>query len=59
MNEDKFEFKEIDGWMWIKVDENHMEKLPEEIYDFGEQKIKIPGSATKWLVERLKKNELL
>ena len=52
-----FEFKDIDGWMWVKIDENHMERLPEEIYKFGEHEVRIPGSISKWLQQKLKEDE--
>lgn len=45
----------IDGWLHLKTDEGHLEKLPEEIYDLkGIGKIRIKGSITKWLRNKLK-----
>lgn len=54
-----YEFIEIDGWLWVKLDDDHMERLPKETYTLYGKDITIKGSFSRWVRERLKEKGVI
>ncbi len=54
-----YKFQVIDDWVWIQTDKTHMERLPYEEYKLGKHTIKIKGSITKYLRDKLKEDKVL
>ncbi len=49
----------IDDWLWIQIDKTHFERLPYEVYEIEGHTIKIKGSITKYLRDKLKEDGVL